>query len=132
MDESKRVVSPSMSVLIRITQCRNLLSDAARYLPTDTVLTDDGQLRPPAPVHCFLGPHGRQSRVEMAMFDSHAICMLLTTFANVGHDYNPLFTAEYIPGSKSFVFNVGSPAWGADWCPTYPDDRPRKTALPRQ
>lgn len=79
--------------------------DAARYLPTDTVLTDDGQLRPPAPVHCFLGPHSHQTRVEMAMFDSHAI-------------------SEYMPGSKSFVFNVGSPAWGVDWCPTYPDDRP--------
>ncbi|KAG2154101.1 hypothetical protein DEU56DRAFT_773050 [Suillus clintonianus] len=81
--------------------------DAARYLPTDTVLTDDGQLRPPAPVHCFIGPHGRQTRVEMAMFDSHA-------------------TSEYMPGDKSFVFNVGAPAWGADWCPTYPDDRPRR------
>jgi transcription factor C subunit 6 len=81
--------------------------DAARYLPSDTVLTDDGQLLPPAPVHCFLGPHSRQTRVEMAMFDSHA-------------------TSEYSSGSKSFVFNVGSPAWGADWCPTYPDDRPRR------
>lgn len=81
--------------------------DAARYLPTDAVLTDDGQLQPPAPIHCFLGPYGRQMRVEMAMFDSHVI-------------------SEYTPGSKSFVFNVGSPAWGADWCPTYPDDRPRR------
>lgn len=79
--------------------------DAARYLPTDTVLTDDGHLRPPAPVHCFLGPHGHQTRVEMAMFDSHAI-------------------SEYMPRSKSFVFNVGSPAWGVDWCPTFQDDRP--------
>ncbi|KAG1890876.1 hypothetical protein F4604DRAFT_1888594 [Suillus subluteus] len=86
----------------RLNEC-----DAARYLPTDTVLTDDGQLRPPAPIHCFLGPHSRQTRVEMAMFDSHA-------------------TSEYTPGSKSFVFNVGSPAWGADWCPTYPDDRPSR------
>ncbi|KAG1782384.1 hypothetical protein EV702DRAFT_378896 [Suillus placidus] len=84
----------------RLDEC-----DAARYFPTDTVLTDDGQLRPPPPIHCFLGPHGRQTRVEMAMFDSHA-------------------TSEYMPGSKAFVFNVGSPAWGADWCPTYPDDRP--------
>jgi hypothetical protein len=90
MDENERVVSPSMSVLIRITQFWNLLSDAARYLPTDTVLTDDGQLRPPAPVHCFLGPHSHQTRVEMAMFDSHAICMLLTTFADVCHGYKSL------------------------------------------
>src|SRR6267154_5420088 len=37
-----------------------------------------------------------------------------------------LFTAEYMPEGKSFVFNAGAPAWGADWCPTYPDDRPRK------
>ncbi|KAG1863616.1 hypothetical protein DFJ58DRAFT_912370 [Suillus subalutaceus] len=83
-------------------------SDTARYSPTDAVLTDDSQLQPPAPAHYFLGPHGRQTRVEMAMFDSHV-------------------TLEYVPGSKSFMFNVGSPAWGADWCPTYPDDRPRKT-----
>ncbi|KAG2150679.1 uncharacterized protein EDB93DRAFT_1083923 [Suillus bovinus] len=86
----------------RLNEC-----DAARYLPTDTVLTDDGQKRPPAPVHCFLGFYGRQTRVEMAMFDSHA-------------------TSEYMPGSTSFVFNVGSPAWGVDWCPTYPDDRPHR------
>ncbi|KAG2106769.1 uncharacterized protein F5147DRAFT_699964 [Suillus discolor] len=86
----------------RLNEC-----DAAKYFPTDTVLTDDGQPRPPAPVHCFLGPYGRQTRVEMAMFDSHA-------------------TSEYMPGSTSFVFNVGSPAWGVDWCPTYPDDRPHR------
>ncbi|KAG1905767.1 uncharacterized protein F5891DRAFT_625533 [Suillus fuscotomentosus] len=78
--------------------------DAARYFPTNTVLTDNGQ---PAPLHCFLGPYGRQTRVEMAMFDSHA-------------------TSEYMPGSTSFVFNVGSPAWGVDWCPTYSDDRPHR------
>ncbi|KAG1734326.1 hypothetical protein EDB19DRAFT_1896481 [Suillus lakei] len=86
----------------RLNEC-----DAAMYLPTDNVLTDDGQLRPPAPVRCSLGPHGRQTRVEMVMFDNHA-------------------TSEYMPGGKSFVFNVGAPAWGADWCPTYPDDRPSR------
>jgi transcription factor C subunit 6 len=115
--------------LIWLTHFRDF-SCAARYLPTDTVLTEDGQLRPPAPVNCYLGPYGRQTRVEMAMFDSHATCMLhYSPFADV-LTMTTLFTAEYVPGGQSFVFNAGAPAWGADWCPTYSDDRPCKTERP--
>lgn len=61
--------------LIQLSHFRNF-SCAARYLPTDTVLTDDGQLQSPSPVSCYLGPYGCQTRVEIAMFDSHATCML--------------------------------------------------------
>ncbi|KAG2031640.1 hypothetical protein BDR03DRAFT_1028807 [Suillus americanus] len=43
------------------------------------------------PTLLLFGPHSPQTCVEMAMFDSHP-------------------TSEYMPGSKFFVFNVGSPA----------------------
>ncbi|KAH7924733.1 hypothetical protein BV22DRAFT_1195685 [Leucogyrophana mollusca] len=81
--------------------------DAAKYLPTDTVTTEDGRLKPPPPIQCHLGPFNKQTRVEMNMFDSLAI-------------------SEFIPGAQSYVFNAGSPVWGLDWCPIHPDDRPHR------
>ncbi|KIJ68908.1 hypothetical protein HYDPIDRAFT_144326 [Hydnomerulius pinastri MD-312] len=81
--------------------------DASKYLPTDTVTTDDGQLKPPSPVSCYLGPYGQQTQVTFNMFDSCA-------------------TSKYFKDGKSYVLNAGSPVWGIDWCPTHPDDRPAR------
>ncbi|KAG2355859.1 hypothetical protein BDR07DRAFT_1492612 [Suillus spraguei] len=72
MNESFRRPRVHQGVEVKSGWTRLNERDTAKYFPTDTVLTDDGQLQPPAPVHCFLGPYGRQTRVEMAMFDSHA------------------------------------------------------------
>ncbi|KAI6047829.1 hypothetical protein EDC04DRAFT_2875993 [Pisolithus marmoratus] len=79
--------------------------DALAYLPTDIVTTDDGMVKPPPPVACYLGPFGEQTRVLFEMFDSHA-------------------TSEYLKEGSSYIFNAGSPVWGLDWCPTHPADRP--------
>jgi transcription factor C subunit 6 len=40
-----------------------------------------------------------------------------------------LVTADFIPESKSHVFNAGSPVWGIDWCPIHTDDRARQSIL---
>ncbi|KAI6136441.1 hypothetical protein F5141DRAFT_995226 [Pisolithus sp. B1] len=37
--------------------------DALTYLPTDVVTTEDGKVKPPPPVACYLGPFGEQTRV---------------------------------------------------------------------
>ena len=37
-----------------------------------------------------------------------------------------LLTAQFLPESRAHVFNAGASVWGLDWCPIYPDDRPRK------
>ncbi|KAI6031550.1 hypothetical protein BKA83DRAFT_26764 [Pisolithus microcarpus] len=79
--------------------------DALTYLPTDVVTTEDGKVKPPPPVACYLGPFGEQTRVLFEMFDSHA-------------------TSEYFKEGSSYIFNAGSPVWGLDWCPTHPADRP--------
>ncbi|KAK0439584.1 hypothetical protein EV421DRAFT_2010452 [Armillaria borealis] len=79
--------------------------DAAPYLPSDTTMTEEGALKPPPPVPCFFGPFDSQTRVEMALYETRKI-------------------AEFIPESKSYAFNPGAPAWGLDWCPIHPDDRP--------
>ncbi|KAK0496724.1 hypothetical protein EDD18DRAFT_1309270 [Armillaria luteobubalina] len=79
--------------------------DAAPYLPSDTTMTEEGALKPPPPVPCFFGPFNSQTRVEMALYETRRI-------------------AEFIPESKSYVFNPGAPAWGLDCCPIHPDDRP--------
>ncbi|KAI6007138.1 hypothetical protein EDD15DRAFT_2395168 [Pisolithus albus] len=79
--------------------------DALRYLPSDVVTDEDGKVKPPPPVACYLGPFGGQTRVLFEMFDSHA-------------------TSEYFKEGSSYVFNAGSPVWGLDWCPTHPADRP--------
>ncbi|EGN95834.1 hypothetical protein SERLA73DRAFT_13040, partial [Serpula lacrymans var. lacrymans S7.3] len=77
---------------------------ASPHLPTDTVMTEEGNFQPPPPLHCFLGPVDKQSRVETNMFDSHKM-------------------SAFFPESKSHVFNAGAPVWGLDWCPTHPDFR---------
>ncbi|KAI0373079.1 hypothetical protein BV20DRAFT_990682 [Pilatotrama ljubarskyi] len=79
--------------------------EATPYLPSDTGATDEGDLKPPPPVACSFGPFGKQTRREMKMFDT-------------------LRMSEFFPGSKAHVFNAGAPAWGIDWCPIHPDDRP--------
>ncbi|KAF5368890.1 hypothetical protein D9758_003108 [Tetrapyrgos nigripes] len=43
---------------------------AASYLPSHDVTTEEGNLRPPPPVACSLGPFGSQTRVEMNMFQT--------------------------------------------------------------
>lgn len=53
-----------------------LARDARVYLPTDTVTTEEGGLRSPPPVTCYMGPYGEQTRVVFEMFDSHATCTL--------------------------------------------------------
>ncbi|KAI0362573.1 hypothetical protein OH77DRAFT_1467456 [Trametes cingulata] len=79
--------------------------EATPYLPSDTGTTEEGALKPPPPVSCSFGPYGKQTRREMKMFDT-------------------LRMSEFFPGSKAHVFNAGAPAWGIDWCPIHPDDRP--------
>ncbi|KAK0196439.1 hypothetical protein F5146DRAFT_1217516 [Armillaria mellea] len=79
--------------------------DAAPYLPSDTTMTEEGALNPPPPVPCFFGPFDSQTRVEIALYETRKI-------------------AEFISESKSYAFNPGAPAWGLDWCPIHPDDRP--------
>jgi len=51
-------------------------STASAYLPSDVVTTDEGNLKPPPPVSCFLGPFGKQIQVEMEMFQSHKMGMV--------------------------------------------------------
>ncbi|KAF9218317.1 hypothetical protein BS17DRAFT_791722 [Gyrodon lividus] len=78
--------------------------DARLYLPTDTVMTDDGQFQPPPQVNCYMGPYDQQTRVAFNMFDSVA-------------------TSKYFKDGRSYVFHPGSPVWGVDWCPTHQEDR---------
>ncbi|KAG9318901.1 hypothetical protein JVU11DRAFT_1011 [Chiua virens] len=81
--------------------------DALKYLPTDTVVTEDGQLKPPPQVVCYMGPYDGQTRVAFNMFDSVA-------------------TSQYFNAGTGYVFNSGAPVWGIDWCPTYQPDRPAR------
>ncbi|KAG8217927.1 hypothetical protein J3R82DRAFT_6093 [Butyriboletus roseoflavus] len=81
--------------------------DALKYLPTDSVMTEDGQFKPPPQVNCYVGPHDRQTRVAFNMFDS-------------------VSTSEYFEDGTGYIFNAGSPTWGIDWCPIYQADRPAR------
>ena len=56
--------------------------DALKYLPTDAVVTEDGQFRSPPKVNCYMGPHDRQTRVDFDMFDSVATCMYIPFVAS--------------------------------------------------
>ncbi|KAJ7644297.1 hypothetical protein FB45DRAFT_1053081, partial [Roridomyces roridus] len=78
--------------------------EATCFLPTDTVTTEEGNLRPPPPVACSFGPLQDQKRVEIPMFKSQK-------------------NSEFFPESKSHIFNPGAQAWGLDWCPVHFDDR---------
>lgn len=44
--------------------------DAALYMPTDDVTTEEGNLKPPPPTVCYLGPINRQSRETLSMMGS--------------------------------------------------------------
>ncbi|TFY75751.1 hypothetical protein EWM64_g8261, partial [Hericium alpestre] len=77
-------------------------ADAAPYLPKGDSSEDMSQT---SPLSCYLGPFAKQTLVQMNMFDSLPI-------------------SQFIPESKSHVFNAGGPVWGLDWCPIHPFDRP--------
>ncbi|KAJ6620827.1 hypothetical protein B0H10DRAFT_2020767 [Mycena sp. CBHHK59/15] len=70
--------------------------EATPYLPTDTVTTDEGNLKPPPPIACLFGPHDNQKRVAIGIFESRK-------------------NSDFIPESKSHLFNPGAPVWGLDW-----------------
>ncbi|KJA17904.1 hypothetical protein HYPSUDRAFT_145776 [Hypholoma sublateritium FD-334 SS-4] len=78
--------------------------DAALYMPTDDVTTEEGNLKPPPPTVCYLGPIKRQSRETLSMMGSIPM-------------------ANFSSASKAHVFNAGAPVWGLDWCPIHVDDR---------
>ncbi len=44
--------------------------EAAPYLPSDTITTEEGNLKPPVPVKCYFGPHDAQTQREVRMFDT--------------------------------------------------------------
>jgi len=50
--------------------------DAALYLPTDIITTEDGSLKPPPPVSCYFGPFDRQILVELKMLEAHSMSAL--------------------------------------------------------
>ncbi|KAF8550445.1 hypothetical protein OG21DRAFT_1446590 [Imleria badia] len=81
--------------------------DALKYLPTDSIVTEDGQFKPPPQVDCYMGPHDRNTCVAFNMFDSVA-------------------TSAYFENGTGYVFSAGSPVWGIDWCPSYQADRPSR------
>jgi transcription factor C subunit 6 len=56
-------------------RCLNF-RDAAPYLPTDTITTDEGNLKPPPPIACSFGPYGSQTRIETQMLQTHKMCTL--------------------------------------------------------
>jgi transcription factor C subunit 6 len=62
--------------IIDVQLLRNV-RDACRYLPTDAVMTDDEQFKPPPPVDCYMGLYGQQTQVIFNMFDSIATCKCL-------------------------------------------------------
>ncbi|KAL1707141.1 hypothetical protein EV121DRAFT_199826 [Schizophyllum commune] len=77
-------------------------SDAQAYLPRE--VGSEGNFQSPPPIHCSFGKIGHQTRVETKMFDAVPI-------------------SQFLPDSKSHVFNAGAPVWGLDWCPIHPDER---------
>ncbi|KAF8163757.1 hypothetical protein B0H34DRAFT_650320 [Crassisporium funariophilum] len=103
--EAKR--RPRVYPNVRVQEGWKVISieDAAPYLPSDDVTTEEGNLRPPPDVPCFFGPFKSQTRRDLKMFETFAM-------------------AEYNPESNAHVLNSGGPVWGLDWCPTHSDDRP--------
>ncbi|KAH7922163.1 hypothetical protein BV22DRAFT_1037799 [Leucogyrophana mollusca] len=73
MSECGDLSVPSASITDWCSLMDKSVRDAAKYLPTDTVTTEDGRLKPSSPVQCHLGPF---NRVEMNMFDSLALSSL--------------------------------------------------------
>jgi hypothetical protein len=55
------------------------------------------------------------------MFESRKMCTIfLLTYSS---HCNTCLKADFIPESKSHIFNAGTPVWGLDWCPIHADDR---------
>ncbi|KAF9075115.1 hypothetical protein BDP27DRAFT_1315519 [Rhodocollybia butyracea] len=104
--ESERNRRPKVHENLTVQNGWKILNpeEAAMYLPTDDVITEEGNLRPPPPIACSFGPFGSQTTQLTPMF--HTIKM-----------------ADFIPGSSAHVFNAGAPVWGLDWCPLHPDTR---------
>ena len=50
-------------------------SAASAYLSSDIVTTDEGNLKPPPPVSCFLGPFEKQIQIEMEMVRTYNMGM---------------------------------------------------------
>ena len=50
-------------------------SAASAYLPSDVVTTDEGNLKPPPPVPCFLGLFEKQIQIEMEMVRTYNMSM---------------------------------------------------------
>ncbi|KAF8208730.1 hypothetical protein K438DRAFT_1573564 [Mycena galopus ATCC 62051] len=86
------------------------LDEATPYLPTDTVTSEEGTLKPPPPIRCSFGPFDKQRAAEIEMFQSRK-------------------NSEFIPESSSHIFNPGAPAWGIDWCPIHYGDRPGRSYM---
>ncbi|KAG5644404.1 hypothetical protein DXG03_008571 [Asterophora parasitica] len=79
-------------------------AEAVPYLPTDVVIAEEGNLKPPPPVSCLLGPFGKQTERQLEMFQSQKM-------------------SEFMSESSAHIFNAGAPVWGIDWCPIHADDR---------
>ena len=67
-------------VYLPLSRCRDsphvFVSDALPYLPTDVETTEEGNLKPPLPIQCFLGPIENQVKVTMKMFQAEKMCAL--------------------------------------------------------
>ena len=48
--------------------------DAALYLPTADVTTEEENLQLPPPIPCSFGPITGQSRIEISMFEAFPMC----------------------------------------------------------
>ena len=58
-----------MCCLTRLDHELNIFSEAAPYLPRDAQSIREGAVKPPLPVPCSFGPFGKQTRLEVNMFD---------------------------------------------------------------
>lgn len=68
---NKRCV-PTTSMLVLYAY--RVSSEAAVYLPTDNETMEDGTFKPPPPVSCYFGPINSQTKRDMNMLDSFAMC----------------------------------------------------------
>ncbi|EJT99187.1 hypothetical protein DACRYDRAFT_109912 [Dacryopinax primogenitus] len=93
-------------------KCLKILSqeEAAPYLPSSSVLSENGASLPPPPLSCYFGRFGEQQKRTMNMLDSFPM-------------------SEYIPSSNAHILNAGGPVHGLSWCPVHPFDFPDNTPL---
>ncbi|KAJ3934834.1 MAG: hypothetical protein NXY57DRAFT_1053525 [Lentinula lateritia] len=78
--------------------------EGSTYLPTDDILTEEGNFRAPSPISCYFGPFGSQTARTTRMLSAFKM-------------------ADFFPNSSAHVFNAGAPVWGIDWCPLHPETR---------